>query len=1040
MYSVDDLLAFGKQSESGLFSPYEYQMYHMAQALQKMADENGGQIKASENLSALIENNINNILDSYDEESDYEDDIWSDYYDVYAIDTVTIERNANGDSTIKFTDGSYGRWESIHTQIQTQTNLDGSKTQISYTDLNTPDINNKSRITITEHSWNSSGTLVSLQQMQADWIVNKKELGRPTALTNINGTSETYGMNGGLLTKTEFYGNLSNITYDKATIKSFTPEHYVEITTDVKTGQVSKVEYNNGTIQYKEFEGQRFLEKVVGVERITSVKQANGSFIILRAETINNYERQFTTKTVSYTNPDGTTANGKAIIATTVASNIDSLEYTYDATGELIGTLPINTTLINPQVNTTLYDTENKIIAETQTGGIYETKLMQNMIIDGIEFFKGDLLKLIRDDKFISYVYNEDNIISKTNTVDYNYDFLDKSKDIKGNVTENGTVTVTATTQEGTVYVTQASESYSYGLTGEKAYVDRKANTDSVVSHTGSYSESLAISNLGLDPENARSLIAKLGDDKLTSFVENITEEKLADIINSTKYTVQAVTLDFLSGKAFITEDESLKVTYDDQGLVIGQDSKAKKTEATINDVNGILATGLWGGDFSKLVTMDLSVSDIIGNKNSIDNSADAMSKKWTAVNTAINLDLTEKTSNFLTNIQVTQYERQETNYQYDALKRLTAKDYTETVNGTTVKGSVSTQYTSERKQLADGSFAISTSYTTSTTENKNGETKVKESKSGTYGYNNVGNTQAFNINLAAVNIFNATGFARDALILKRDETRNTIIAAAVTVAFVALSIVTFGAATAIGAAIALTSMVVGTIFAFTGTQAAMNALSIGDYETAALNAGFVALQFIPFLGKFISKISSAAVSATKIAKTAAEAGKALTTTQKALLAISKLVESPLAKILNGVLNPFSSPQFTATAGKFLTSSKFFSKFSGFVKIGNFLATSKAAQSILDLGIAFGRNYAVYKGILPSILNSAGLTELTSNKFFNAFTTIMVFAPIFNKRYSRTASNEEVKKSFKEIWSEKEVLENYIKKLTMYLKTTVLAE
>ena len=135
------------------------------------------------------------------------------------------------------------------------------------------------------------------------------------------------------------------------------------------------------------------------------------------------------------------------------------------------------------------------------------------------------------------------------------------------------------------------------------------------------------------------------------------------------------------------------------------------------------------------------------------------------------------------------------------------------------------------------------------------------------------------------------------------------------------MSIATLGIGTAIAAgasaaiiAAKLTMLAFSAVMVYQGTKAAMDALSVGDYGTAALNAAFVALNFIPVIGKLASK----SIQAANAAQAALKAGQVLTKTQKIAMYVSRIANKPVVKALNNVLNPFSAPTISNIANPLL--------------------------------------------------------------------------------------------------------------------------
>ena len=294
-----------------------------------------------------------------------------------------------------------------------------------------------------------------------------------------------------------------------------------------------------------------------------------------------------------------------------------------------------------------------------------------------------------------------------------------------------------------------------------------------------------------------------------------------------------------------------------------------------------------------------------------------------------------------------------------------------------------------------------------------------------------------------------------------KDEARNNVITAVVTAAYVAVSvalaIVTFGASAVIQLTATSALMAVMALAAipmvYSGMQRGMNAVSVGDTKTAVMEFAFVALDFAVVIGGFM-----------KIATALAESGKELSGLLGAVqkigtkaAAISQTIaESKVGKVLK-----FLSPKSTVSQQAKLLSGlakegSTASKVLG--AIANLSSTSWGKA--IDLVASIGRNALIYGinmdikipisgktvlslhhgGLLGWALNKIGAEELANSEVFQAATTLLTFAPVFNEEFARVkdgAAGGTDKSFFESLKGDKSLGELYRESINAFKMNTL---
>ena len=260
--------------------------------------------------------------------------------------------------------------------------------------------------------------------------------------------------------------------------------------------------------------------------------------------------------------------------------------------------------------------------------------------------------------------------------------------------------------------------------------------------------------------------------------------------------------------------------------------------------------------------------------------------------------------------------------------------------------------------------------------------------------HSHLGKADIMDLNLTAVNMYDDIGFARDSQIYKRDELRNTIIAAAVTTVYVAasvaLAVVTFGSSaliqlsvtTALAAAAALAAIP----SVYLGMKRGMDAVSVGDTQKAAMEFAFVALDFALLAGAWVQGIRF--TNAFKAAGNTVHAGMATSeemgkySAHKAVKAAEAAVNANKAKAASRLAKAKQLlPNKVVRVDRYQCLWENFSRFrsNAFVRGVGTLLQSKAVNIAASLGVI--RRNIVTANILEGVINRFGGSELTDTCF-----------------------------------------------------------
>ena len=950
--------------------------------------------------------------------------------------------------------------------------------------------------------------ITSIDNMDYTWTGSYDDVGRATTI-DVKDTSymETYsfktddiGEKGTCVSRVEYSGTMKDVKYDKNQIESFVPVNYKETTieyngvdentgkrievsrkTEVKTSyteedkqqvrkyleadgmsssEIDEILNKDSRISYQYVDGVKYDKEVSNI-KVTTYGSINGEPEELLSTDYINSKKQ---NTVSTTTIDENSSGSYKTITTTLSKQ--DVITAYNNRDDEKADSVVRSKLETSQVNSTLYDSQNRVIYETQKGGIFKTT-----VIDGgnTERQKGDVLSYGKTDKVTSYTYHDDPEKenygeTEINTVSYDYDYLDRSNEYEG--AENGVVTVSVTNTKGKVLLETTTESKTYVLNeGTKDKNDkenistRTANYDvDPVEHTYSYSQSISLGVLHISPDSSRKeileTIDKLGDDKLKDAVVKMTDEQLGRLVTSDSYTIYGINVDFKEKTVSVDENVSTKIQYDARGNIVSSIKDGGETGGTFTynlSDKGEEQFGT-GTDFSSLSGLTFTASGIFTGKNKVDTTGTNLIEQSKNINNAIYNDRMNGTDGILGGqISYTKF-RQDYGYERDDLGRVTSSKYVENVNGQWLAGDTKTTYSTEKGSTLATSV---TSYARVVTDengdiarNKDGSIKldsivtdestrqVRDPQTGVYTYGNVGHSAPIDISMKGVDNYNALGEMRDAQRLTKDEARNTVVTAIVTAVYVAasvaLAIVTFGssaliqltATAAITAAMALAAIPA----VYSSMKKGMEAVSVGDTKTAVMEFAFVALDFAVVIGGFV-----------KIGIALAETGKELSgllgfaqkVGSKAIAVSEAMSKSKVGKVLK-----FLSPKTTVSQqAKMLSGIKEGSKiskvFGTIAKLGN-TSWGKAIDLVASIGrnsLIFGINmdikvpiwnktlFSMHKdGLLGFVLKSFGAEDIVNSDIYKAATTLITFSPIFNEEFSRAKDGAKggVDKSFKE--------------------------
>ena len=652
----------------------------------------------------------------------------------------------------------------------------------------------------------------------------------------------------------------------------------------------------------------------------------------------------------------------------------------------------------------------------------------------------------------------------ETNTVSKEYDYLDRSNQY-GEAAKNGIVTVSVTNTKGKFLLETTTESKTYVLgegtkdkDGKENISTRKANYDiDPVEHTYTYSQSISLGGgLLIDVGEGNSIsketrerilqyIDDLDDEKLKAAALDMTDEQLARLVTSDTYTIFGVNVDFKEGSVSVEENVSTKTIYDAGGNVVSSIKDGGETGGTYTydlSEKGKEQFGT-GVDFSTLSDVNFSASGIFTGKSIIDTAGSSVVGQGKSINDTIISDMKDGTDNVLGDkISFSQY-RQDYGYEKDDLGRVTSSKFVENVNGGWIAGETTNTYATENNSTvatsvtsyasvvtdengniprnADGSIKLDSIVTDESTR------ETKEPQTGLYTYGNVGHNAPIDVSMKGIDQYNALGDIRDAQRMTKDATTNAIWTGAVTALYVAasiaLAVVTFGASAVIQLTATSAIMAIMAIAAipavYNGMKRGMNAVSVGDTKTAVMEFAFVALDFAVVVGGFM-----------KIATALAESGKELSGILGAAQKIgakAASVSQAIAESRAGKILKFLSPKTTLSQqAKLISEGAKTSKVFGFLsnsKVLNFVAGLGGTSwgKALDLVGSIARNALIFginmdikipisgktilpihhEGLLGLVLNKIGAEELANNEVFQAATTLLTFAPIFNEEFAR---------------------------------------
>ena len=971
-------------------------------------------------------------------------------------------------------------------------------------------------------SWDKYGRQTNLDRAEYTWKGDYDDVGRAKEIEYIapyttedgeerGSFKETYAYSSDdpdaaaiCTSRVEYSGTLKDIKYDKSDIKEAVPENYKETTityngvdengerievsrqTEVKTAyteedkkqvreyleglqkedpsitdeEIEEIVNKDSTMTFQYIDGVRYDKEVsnIKVDVYGSVYGEEEQFF--RTEYINSKKQN----TISTTTVDDESTKSYKTVKTTLSEQ--DVITAYNNTGDENVDSVVRSKLETPQENSTLYDDKNRVVYETQKGGVFKTT-----VIDGgnTERKTGDVLSYGKTDKATSYTYYDDPEDEnygevETNTVSKEYDYLDRSNQY-GEAAKNGIVTVSVTNTKGKFLLETTTESKTYVLgegtkdkDGKENISTRSANFDiDPVEHTYTYSQSISLGGgLLIDVGEGNSIsketrerilqyIDDLDDEKLKAATLDMTDEQLARLVTSDTYTIFGVSVDFKEGSVSVEENVSTKTIYDAGGNVVSSIKDGGETGGTYTydlSAKGKEQFGT-GVDFSTLSDVNFSASGIFTGKSTIDTAGSSVAGQGKSINDTIISDMKGGTDNVLGDkISFSQY-RQDYGYEKDDLGRVTSSKFVENVNGGWIAGETTSTYTTENNSTvatsvtsyasvvtdengniprnADGSIKLDSIVTDESTR------ETKEPQTGLYTYSNVGHNAPIDVSMKGIDQYNALGDIRDAQRMTKDATTNAIWTGAVTALYVAasvaLAIVTFGASAVIQLTATSAIMAIMAIAAipavYNGMKRGMNAVSVGDTKTAVMEFAFVALDFAVVVGGFM-----------KIATALAESGKELSgilgVAQK-IGAKAASVSQAIAESRAGKILKFLSPKTTLSQqAKLISEGAKTSKVFGFLsnsKVLNFVAGLGGTSwgKALDLVGSIARNALIFginmdikipisgktilpihhEGLLGLVLNKIGAEELANNEVFQAATTLLTFAPIFNEEFAR---------------------------------------
>ena len=758
-------------------------------------------------------------------------------------------------------------------------------------------------------TWDKLGRTTSIDNMKYEWTGSYKDnSGRPKNITIAPGTSyrETYAysskddMKGVITSRVDYYGSMSNITYDKNRVKSFSlngKETLTEITTQYRNGNPVSVNkevlsaYSSSDRKYLESLGMndteidriigsgtarvsyQYVEDVQYLQSVSNVKRESYAGIINKIDVSEEDGRkrptditygapakvefivdfkQNTSKTTLSDDSDAPTTQYKNITTTTTNQDIVSI-YNYGQDDAFA----VESELLSPETRSTLYDDQNRVVYETQKGGVYQVRALTGLSSDkvlsdtsyelsngvsvdlsefvgtGIE--KGDVLSLGKKDSVKSYTYYDNGDV-ETNSYTYSYNYLDQSALYDG--AENGTVEITLEYSRGQVLMETTTESFTYALnegTKEAGTVDdynsRTVNYETDLEHTYSYSLSASLGGYGFaeggDIDSMMETLELLGDSALMEKASSLSADQLSALMTSDSYTFYGINVDFKSGQVTVDENMATTTEYDALGRVTNKKVSGlyKDTKNGSHEVYSLAnADFLQSTDVSSL-NLSFNASGVFSSKSVLDKAGNNLASQSGNIISLVEKDRKASTNNILgtRNDSASYVERIDSNFKYDALGRVVASEnttvnlegiqsqgidvvnYTRTgANGVTIADTYS--FNVEGGQVGYYVGKVFEAFETVGTDedtvyvlslqDKAGHNFTPASTGG-YGYNGIGYSGVMNFNPAVVEQFNKTADARDAERLTRYQTRNEIWTGVVTAVYVAasvaLAIVTFG-------------------------------------------------------------------------------------------------------------------------------------------------------------------------------------------------------------------------------------------------------
>ena len=439
------------------------------------------------------------------------------------------------------------------------------------------DSQGQNRFTMDVRAWDKDNKTVMTENMSAIWSGKMSEVGRAKDLTITEdrpGSRTYYASDGSINSHTEFYGKLTNIQYEKSSIKSFKPENYTEITTR-SDGSVEKVTYNgyasDSKITYKVIDNVSYLEDITSVtkttqtgkrsilngeaaqgksisERLGAIEYSGGSKI----EDIKVLDQTVKKINVTYTDPKtGQDTTAKAITTTTHKQVIETT--IKNSNNSEVRT---RSELETPEVRSIVFDKQNRIIMETQDGGVHKITALNSVEgmngSDGIK--EGQILSHGKTDKIVSYNYDDKGSV-EINSVEHKYNYLVDPVYVKafGDAAANGTVEVVISNKKGNIISTETVESMVFGLDNNENVDLRKMNTDAKFAHDISFSQTLSFQDKDIPAKAFTSkkemlnFIDTLGDEELSSVAQNMTEDQIRLMLTCDNYTIYSSKADLIA-------------------------------------------------------------------------------------------------------------------------------------------------------------------------------------------------------------------------------------------------------------------------------------------------------------------------------------------------------------------------------------------------------------------------------------------------------------------------------------------------------------